>query len=83
MKSGSDNSRHSPIFDIIEGLVAKNISIIVYDDSTNSVEIEGVTLARDFKMLTKTSDLIITNKLDDQIQPFSNKVFSRDIFSSD
>ena len=83
MKSSSDNSRHSPIFQIIEGLVAKNISIIVYDDSINSVEMEGVTLARDFKMLTKTSDLIITNKLDDQIRSFSYKVFSRDFFSTD
>ena len=43
-------------------------------------EIEGVTLVRDFQIFTKNSDLIITNRLDDQIQPFSHKVFSRDIF---
>jgi UDPglucose 6-dehydrogenase len=83
MKLGSDNSRNSSIFKIIEGLVAKNISIIVYDDSNNSVEIEGVTLVQDFQIFTKNSDLIITNRLDDQIQPFSHKVFSRDIFSTD
>ena len=83
MKSGSDNSRNSSIFKIIEGLVEKNISILVYDDFTNSVEIEGVTLVQDFKTFTQNSDLIITNRLDDQIQPFSHKVFSRDIFSTD
>jgi UDPglucose 6-dehydrogenase len=83
MKFGSDNSRNSSIFKIIEGLVAKNISIIVYDDSNNSVEIEGVTLVQDFQIFTENSDLIITNRLDDQIQPFSHKVFSRDIFSTD
>ena len=83
MKSGSDNSRNSSIFKIIEGLIAKNISIIVYDDSNNPVEIEGVTLVQDFQIFTKNSDLIITNRLDDQIQPFSHKVFSRDIFSTD
>ena len=46
-------------------------------------EIEGVTLVRNFQIFTKNSDLIITNRLDDQIQPFSHKVFSRDIFSTD
>ena len=83
MKSGSDNSRNSSILKIIEGLIEKNIIIIVYDDSINSSEIEGVTLAREFKTFIKHSDLIITNRLDDQIQPFSHKVFSRDIFSTD
>ena len=83
MKFGSDNSRNSSIVKIIEGLIEKNIIIIVYDDSTNSSEIEGVTLVREFKTFIKNSDLIITNRLDDQIQPFSHKVFSRDIFSTD
>ena len=83
MKSGSDNSRNSSIFKIIEGLIEKNIGIIVYDDSTNSIQLEGVTLVKDFETFTNNSDLIITNRLDDQIQPFSHKVFSRDIFSTD
>lgn len=83
MKFGSDNSRNSSILKIIDGLIEKNIIIIVYDDSTNSSEIEGVTLVREFKTFIKNSDLIITNRLDDQIQPFSHKVFSRDIFSTD
>jgi UDPglucose 6-dehydrogenase len=83
MKSGSDNSRNSSILKIIEGLIEKNIIIIVYDDSINSSEIEGVTLVREFKTFIKNSDLIITNRLDDQIEPFSHKVFSRDIFSTD
>jgi UDPglucose 6-dehydrogenase len=83
MKSGSDNSRNASIFKIIEGLIEKNIGIIVYDDSTNSIQLEGVTLVKDFEDFTNNSDLIITNRLDDQIQPFSSKVFSRDIFSTD
>jgi UDP-N-acetyl-D-mannosaminuronate dehydrogenase len=50
-----------------------------------AVSIVAIDLKKieDFKMLTKTSDLIARNKLDDQIQPFSYKVFSRDIFSTD
>ncbi|MDB4210592.1 nucleotide sugar dehydrogenase [Gammaproteobacteria bacterium] len=83
MKSGSDNSRNASIFKIIEGLLEKNITIIIYDDSTNSIQLEGVTLVKDFEAFANNSDLIITNRLDDQIQPFSNKVFSRDIFSTD
>ena len=83
MKSGSDNSRNASIFKIIEGLLEKNITIIIYDDSINSIQLEGATLVRDFETFTNNSDLIIANRFDDQIQPFSNKVFSRDIFSTD
>ena len=83
MKSGSDNSRNAAIFKIIEGLLEKNITIIIYDDSINSIQLEGVILVRDFETFTNNSDLIIANRFDDQIQPFSNKVFSRDIFSTD
>lgn len=82
MKKGSDNSRGSSIFDIIDRLIKKT-KIIVHDPSLDSIPYKNISLVQDFEDFVQKSDLIITNRLDDQIRPFASKVFSRDIFSSD
>lgn len=83
MKQGSDNSRESSIFNVIEELISRNIMIKVYDPSIKTSEINGIKLITDFAKFVELSDLIIANRLEDDIKPFSDKVFSRDIFSSD
>ncbi|MDA9344677.1 nucleotide sugar dehydrogenase [Gammaproteobacteria bacterium] len=83
MKEGSDNCRDSSIFGIIRKLVEESIQVIVYDRSIKELEIEDVTMMNDFKQFTTMADLIVTNRIDEKIEPFSNKIFSRDIFSSD
>jgi UDPglucose 6-dehydrogenase len=83
MKAESDNSRNSSILQIISGLVSKNVDIIIYDDSTNFHSLEGARFVKDFEIFAEDSDLIIANRLDSRIKKFSNKVFSRDIFSKD
>jgi UDPglucose 6-dehydrogenase len=83
MKKGSDNSRGSSIFGIIQQLLAKKINIVVFDQSIKELEIPDLLLLNDFKKFTEISDLIIANRLDNEILPFSKKIFSRDIFSSD
>jgi len=83
MKKGSDNSRGSSIFDIIDRLIKKTKKILVYDPSSDTIPYKNISLVKDFDDFVQKSDLIITNRLDDQIRPFASKVFSRDIFSSD
>jgi len=83
MKQGSDNSRESSIFNVIKELIKRNITINIFDPSTKISDINGTKLITDFKQFIEFSDLIITNRLDNDIKPFSDKVFSRDIFSSD
>ena len=83
MKEGSDNSRDSSILKIIDRLLLRDIDIIVFDKSIDQLHIENITLVHDFDEFSNSSDLIITNRLDNQIKPFSGKIFSRDIFSSD
>ena len=83
MKEGSDNSRDSSILKIIDRLLLRDIEIIVFDKSIDELHIKNVTLVHDFDEFLDSSDLIITNRLDNEIKPFSGKIFSRDIFSSD
>jgi UDPglucose 6-dehydrogenase len=83
MKEGSDNSRDSSILKIIDRLLLTDIEIIVFDESIDELHIKNITLVHDFYEFANASDLIITNRLNNQIKPFSGKIFSRDIFSSD
>ena len=83
MKAQSDNSRHASIFNLIDGLINKNIKIIVFDDSIKSLNIKELTLINNFQAFIDKSDLILANRIDDKISPFLNKTFTRDIFSSD
>ena len=83
MKQGSDNSREASIFSVIQELAKRNIVINIFDPSIQKLEIENATLIIDFKKFIEHSDLIVANRLDNEIKEFSDKVFSRDIFSSD
>jgi UDPglucose 6-dehydrogenase len=83
MKKGLDNSRGSSIFDIIDRLIKKTKKILVYDPSSDTIPYKNISLVKDFDDFVQKSDLIITNRLDDQIRPFASKVFTRDLFSSD
>ena len=83
MKQGSDNSRAASIFNVIQELIRRNVVINIFDPSIKKLETEDATLIIDFKKFIELSDLILANRLDNDIKPFSDKVFSRDIFSSD
>ncbi len=82
MKQGADNSRESSIFSIIEGLVSKNIKVVVFDASIQESDFD-IEFIDNFSNFAEMSDLIIVNRMDDMIKPYANKVFSRDVFSSD
>lgn len=83
MKQGSDNSREASIFSVIQELARRNVVINIFDPSIQKLEVEYATLIIDFKEFIELSDLIVANRLDYEIKQFSDKLFSRDISSSD
>jgi UDPglucose 6-dehydrogenase len=83
MKEGSKNSRGSSVLEIIDRLLHNKIEIIVYDPSVSIQDLEGITMFGLFEDFVETSDIIITNRVDDKIRKFPDKLFTRDIFSSD
>ena len=86
MKSGSDNCRSSAIFDIVRMLkeLDNRLNFIVYDkNADNKKYAEHIgTFTLDLVKFKKESDIIITNRFDNELENVKRKVFTRDIYNN-
>ena len=80
MKSGSDNFRASSIQAVIEQIKAKNISVLIYEPSYKETHFEGLEVTQDLSEFTQKSDVIVANRISDDLNQVMHKVISRDIF---
>ncbi len=80
MKDGSDNFRESAVIDIIKYLKKMNVGLILYEPFIVEKNFEGIEVISNLDLFAERSDLIIANRLSDDLNPFKNKVYSRDIF---
>jgi UDPglucose 6-dehydrogenase len=83
MKSGSDNFRSSAVQGIIERLVAKNVNVIIYEPVLNEDTLEGLEVVKDLASFKNNSDIIVANRIEDDIEDVADIVYTRDIFNSD
>ena len=83
MKTGSDNFRHSAVFGIVKRLIDDGVAVKFYEPTTDEVEIEGMTRFDDLSTLKQESDVILANRLTDELADVRDKVFSRDLFNVD
>jgi len=83
MKTGSDNFRQSAIQGIIERLKKQDVEVIVYEPSLDEAEFEGLAVVNEFGVFKEQSDVIVANRLDDEIKDVREKVYTRDLFSKD
>jgi len=80
MKSGSDNYRSSAIQGVIARLVDNNIKVVIYEPSIAEDEFLGCIVETDIKKFKKLSDVIVTNRIEPEIEDVITKVYTRDIF---
>ena len=80
MKQGSDNFRSSAIQGVMKRIKAKGIEVIVYEPSLQEDSFFGSRVVRELEEFGNASDLILTNRISDDLINFKSKVFSRDIF---
>jgi len=83
MKANSDNFRSSSIQDVMAGLRAKGIKVIVYEPTVKGAGFNGYPVIADLKEFEKQSDLILANRITDELKPLQDKVYSRDLFGRD
>ena len=83
MKSGSDNFRASAIQEIIDRLKLEGVDVIIYEPTLKAEQFNDCKVINNFEEFSKKSDVILANRLEEELKVVKDKVYTRDLYSRD
>ncbi|MCD7895037.1 MAG: UDP-glucose 6-dehydrogenase, partial [Erysipelotrichaceae bacterium] len=83
MKSGSDNFRASAIQDVMKILRGEGIDVVIYEPTLKEDTFMKYKVIHNFDKFKQMSDVIVVNRLDNQLDDVKDKIYTRDIYERD